>query len=178
MGKEQRVQQSNGRGDYQVHIQRFLIYYLLFSSDWRIRAVVMVGCELQNAFWETKFPFSVIRFLFIFYLMETTTLMAGRLCVLVKMPFLTELWKGSTCSLNFVHDNFGNLLLADLMKLHLRIANSLACECSRKECDKGFPVFPYFMFFFKWGRCQVVQFTFEHTLFMLSPSHPSVTRLS
>lgn len=164
MGKEQRVQQGNGRREYQVHIQSFLIYYLLFGSDWDIRAVVMMGCELQNAFWGTKFSFSVIRFLFIFYLMEATWhwWLGGCDSACVKMHFFTELWKGSTCSLNLVNYDFGNLVhLADLMKLHLGIANSLVCECSRKECDKNCPVFP-----FKWERCQVAWFMFECTLFM------------
>lgn len=158
-----------------MHIQSFIIYYLLFSSDWDIRAVGMMRCELQNAFWGMKFSFFVIRFLSVFYLMETTWhwWRKGCDCVLVKMPFFTELWKGSTCSLNSVHYicNFGNLVhLADLMILH-RVANSLVCECSRKEYDKSCPVFPYFMFFFKWQRFQVAWFTFKYTLYMLLPSH-------
>lgn len=88
------------------------------------------------------------------------------------MPFRTELWKGTTYSLNFARRDFVNLVrLTDLMKLHLRTPNSLACECSRKECKKSRPVFPYFMFFFRWKRCQSAYFTFERAPFMLFPPH-------
>lgn len=41
----------------------------------------------------------------------------------------------------------------DLMKLHLRIPNSGMLS---KECDKSQLIFPFFMFFSKWNRCQVL----------------------
>lgn len=159
------VQQNNGRGGYQVHNQRFLIYYLF-----NIRAVVMMGCELQDAFWGMRFSFSMVIFLFICYLMETMWQWWLADCVCVVVPFFTELWNGTTYSLNFIYHDFANLVhLTDLMKLHLRLPNSLVCECSRNDCDKSQPVFPYFIFFLKWKRCQSACFTFESALFMLFP---------
>lgn len=44
------AQQNNGRGGCQVHVQSFLIYYLLFNSEQDIRAVVMMARELQDEF--------------------------------------------------------------------------------------------------------------------------------
>lgn len=54
-----------------MHVQSFLIYYLLFNSEQDIRAVVMMARELQDEFWGTRFSFSMVRFLFVCYLMGT-----------------------------------------------------------------------------------------------------------
>lgn len=123
-----------------MHIQSFLIYYLFFNSEQGIRAVAMMGCELQDEFWGMRFSFSMVRFLFICYLMETTWQwrLGGCVCVLVKVPFFTELLEGTTYSLNFVYRDFVNLVHSkDLMKLHLWIPDSSVRECSRKNVMKA-----------------------------------------
>ena len=128
-----------------------------------------MGCELRDEFWGMSLSFSMERFLFICCLRETVWQwwLGGCVCVLVKVPFFTELWTGTTNSLNFVYHDFVNLVhLTDLTKLHLGIPNSLVWECSRKECNKSSPVFPYFMFFLQ--RCQGACFTFERTLHVVS----------